>query len=176
MPTPSKPVSILKMEKKSHRTKKELLQREKAEESLLTGIRMKEKPEVKQNEIAHREFNRIRKMLKTIQKDDELYANIINRYCLLYAECEEFEVKRENLYKKMDDLEDNKAKMEFEDYIKMQIEMSKMILSYDKQIQAKRKMMFDIEKENAMTIAAALRNIPKKTDTKKSALREALSG
>ena len=34
----------------------------------------------------------------------------------------------------------------------------------DKQIQSKRKMLLDIEKENVMTIASALRSIPKKED------------
>ena len=58
----------------------------------------------------------------------------------------------------------------------MQIEISKQLISYDKQIQAKRKMLFDIEKENIMTIASSLRSIPKKTDKKKNAVKEALSG
>ena len=42
--------------------------------------------------------------------------------------------------------------------------MQKNIVSLDKQIQAKRKMLLDIEKENVMTIASALRSIPKKED------------
>ena len=56
MPTPSKPVSVIKMEGRSHRTKKELRQREKAESALLTGISLVESPEVKKNKAAHKEF------------------------------------------------------------------------------------------------------------------------
>jgi len=48
------------------------------------------------------------------------------------------------------------------------------MISIDKQIQVKRKMLFDIEKENVMTIAAALRSIPKKEEKKSDALRDAL--
>ena len=60
-----------------------------------------------------------------------------------------------------------RGEMDIEDYIKLQNETSKMLLSFDRQIQAKRKMMFDIEKENVMTIASSLRSIPKKAGAKK---------
>ena len=39
MPTPTKPVIVLKSEKKSHRTKKELKQREQGEKALSSNIR-----------------------------------------------------------------------------------------------------------------------------------------
>lgn len=56
------------MEGRSHRTKKEMRQRKQAEQSLLTGEEIREKPEVKQNKIAHKEFLRIKKLLKNIEK------------------------------------------------------------------------------------------------------------
>ena len=74
------------------------------------------------------------------------------------------------------ELEEHFDDFEYPDYIKMQMELSKQIISYDRQIQAKRKMLFDIEKENIMTIASSLRSIPKKTEKKKNAVKEALSG
>ena len=52
--------------------------------------------------------------------------------------------------------------------------MQKAILDVDKQIQTKRRMMFDIEKECAMTISAAARSIPKKPDAKENPLIAAL--
>lgn len=164
------------MEGKSHRTKRELRQRKQAEENLLTGKRLKEAKEIRENELAHKEFLRLKKLLKEIGKDDDLYSGVINRYCMISAECEEFEEKREGIYKRQKELEKHYGEMEFADYLKLQNDLSKMLLSYDRQIQAKRKMLFDIEKENVMTIASALRSIPKKAETKKSALREALSG
>ena len=176
MPTPTKPASVLKYEKKSHRTKAEMRQREKAEEDLLTGKKLKESQEVKNNELAHREFLRIRKLLAEIGKNDDLYSGVINRYCMISAECREFEEKRESIYRRQEELEKRSDEMEIDEYIKLQNETSKMILSFDRQIQAKRKMLFDIEKENVMTIASALRSVPKKPEKKKNALREALSG
>ena len=179
MPTPPKPVKILKIEKKSHRTKKELVERERAELSLLTGTTLKETKEVRANELAHREFTRVRKLLRTIEKDDDLYGAIINRYCLLHAECIEFKEKREKVYEQMQALEDSKDSFEANDdlktYYSMLITMQKNLLALDSQVQSKRKMLLDIEKENIMTIAASLRSIPKKSDKKKNPLLEALA-
>lgn len=176
MPTPTKPAKILKMEKKSHRTKKELKVREAAEASLLTGIKLKESKENKENEVAHKEFLRISKLLKSIGKDDDLYSGVINRYCITFAECIEFEKKREYIYGLMQQLEERSGEMDFAEYIKTEKDLSKTLISFDKQIQTKRKMLFDIEKENIMTIASSLRTIPKKDEKKNNPLREALNG
>ena len=54
--------------------------------------------------------------------------------------------------------------------------MQKNMIALDKQVQTKRKMLLDIEKENIMTIASSLRSVPKKTDKKKNPLMEALAG
>nr|DAY18889.1 MAG TPA: hypothetical protein [Caudoviricetes sp.] len=179
MPTPPKPVNVLKLEKKSHRTKKELIERERTELSLLTGTTLKETKEVRSNELAHREFVRVRKLLKTIEKDDDLYGAIINRYCLLHAECIEFQEKRERVYGQMRDLEDSKdeffASGDLKAYYSAITAMQKNLLALDSQVQSKRKMLLDIEKENIMTIAASLRSIPKKSDKKKNPLLEALA-
>lgn len=176
MARPSKPVNVIELEKKSHRTKAELQQRRRAEAELLTGKIITETEEVKSNQLAHKEFLRVRKLLRAIGKDDDLYSGVINRYCLISAECMEFEQKRKNIIRQQETLKEHSKNMEYEDYIEKSIELDKTLISYDRQIQAKRKMLFDIEKENVMTIASALRSIPKKPETKKSALLEALNG
>lgn len=176
MPTPPKPFVVLKAEGKSHRTKKELKLREEGEKALATGVALKERPEVKNNPVAHKEFKRINKLLKSIGKNDAIYEAVINRYCLLQAECVEFEEKREKFYEQMNELEEKALEMEFKDYFKLQSEMQKNIINLDKQIQAKRKMLLDLEKENIMTIAAALRNIPKKVEKQDNPLLKALNG
>lgn len=180
MPTPPKPANVIKLEGKSHRTKAELNQRKQAEESLLTGKVLKESKEVKQNELAHKEFLRLQKLLKTIEKDDDLYGSTINRYCLLLAECTEFQEKREKMYEQMCELEESRDSFADTDdlatYYKLQNNMQKNLIALDRQVQAKRKMLLDIEKENVMTIASSLRSIPKKPEKKKNALLEALGG
>ena len=180
MPTPPKPTNVILLEGKSHRTKKELAERKRAEAQLLTGKILKEAAEVKENEKAHKEFQRIRKLLKSIEKDDDLYGATINRYCLLMAECSDFQDKRETMYRQMQDLQESKEEFErnedLKTYYMLQSTMQKNIIALDRQVQAKRKMPLDIEKENIMTIASSLRSVPKKTDKKKNPLMEALAG
>lgn len=187
MARPSKPFTVITTEKKSHRTKAELAVRKQAEEKLLTGFKLKEKPEVKQNEVAHQEFKRIEKLLKSIEKNDDIYGNVINRYCLLQAECRDLEERREEFYEMMSELRSTFQECTVDmpaterapllmEFARELARMSASMINCDKQIQAKRKMIFDIEKENMMTAAAALRNIPKKPETKSNALLEALNG
>lgn len=178
-PTPSKPANVIRLEGKSHRTKRELAERERAEEQLLTGKVLKEAKEVKENELAHKEFQRIKKLLKSIGKDDDLYGATINRYCLLQAECLDFQTKREQMYeqaKKLEESYDDFAKADdLKSYFQLQVTIQRNLLALDKQVQTKRKMLLDIEKENIMTIASSLRSVPKKTEKKKNPLLEALA-
>lgn len=167
---------MIKIEGKSHRTKRELRTREQAEKSILSGVTLKESKEVKSNQRAHKEFLRVKKLLSGIDKSDDLYGSVINRYCLTVAECADFEEKREHTQELMNKLEEHSSEMAFEEFLKLQEGLAKQLISYDKQIQSKRKMLFDIEKENVMTIASALRSIPKTPEKKNNALKEALSG
>lgn len=179
MPTPAKPFKVLTVEKKSHRTKSELKLRQDGEESLKTKSDMKERKEVRQNLIAHKEFKRVQKLLKNIDKNDALYENVINRYAMLTSECLEFENKREKFYNDMYKLEEKYEEEEdftIKEYYQLVNSMQKNILDLDKQIQSKRKMLLDIEKENIMTIASTLRSIPKKEEEKENPLLKVLRG
>lgn len=187
MPTPTKPFTVLSSEKKSHRTKSELNQRKQGEEALLSGKALAERPEVKKDKTAHKEFRRINDLLANIKKNDAIYEPVINRYCMLQSECKDLEVKREKCYEiiiRLDERfdeeidktpEEDRAKL-IRSYSKTYSDSIKGLLSIDAQIQTKRKMLLDIEKENVMTIASALRSIPKKQEEKKNALLEALGG
>lgn len=179
MPTPPKPFKVLTSEKKSHRTKAELKKRQEGEQSLSTDIILKERKEVRQNKVAHKEFKRVQKILKNIDKNDAIYEAVINRYCLLQAECFDLEERREECYNLISKLREEEKELieELKDrenidelidykleYAKSLAKMMSSMSTIDKQIQAKRKMLLDIEKENVMTIASALRCVPKKED------------
>ena len=180
MGRPPKPFAVIASEGKSHRTKAEMEARKKGEAAFATGEILKEKPETKQSVVAHKEFLRLKKLLTNIGKWDAIYENIINRYCLLYAECKDFEEKRERFYKDLWELEDSKEEGEFAEHIStyysLKNKIQQNIINLDKQVQAKRKMMMDIEKESIMTIAAALRNVPKKEEKAGNPLLEVLKG
>ena len=186
MPTPPKPYSVIKNEKKSHRTKAELSVRKQGEDSLMTSETLKERAEVKENKDAHKEFKRIEKLLKNIEKNDAIYEAVINRYCLLQAECKEVEERRttyEALMKEVRDALPMLSKEDVENYLTELMEISKsldkitaQINACDKILGTKRKMLLDIEKENVMTIASALRSIPKNIKQEKHPLLKALEG
>lgn len=175
MPTPSKPYAVLNTEKKSHRTKKELELRKSEEDKLSTKKSMKIWATTKKNLVAAKEFKRVKKLLEGIGKDDALYEAVINRYCLIKAEVEELENKSEELYRLIEKLEktfdEAAGEVNASERLEMSVEFAREITrllacvaNLDKDIQAKRKMLFDIEKENVMTVAAALRAIPKKEE------------
>lgn len=183
MSRPPKPYKLLKMEGKSNKTKAELKQRKESEEALLTGVALKERQEVKDNPVAHKEFLRMNNLLKKIKKNDDIYGPVINRYCLLIAECVEFDEKRERIYsqiikleEKFDEISGDLEYQEIKDFAKTISNLYKTLMSFDKQIQTKRRMLFDIEKENIMTISAALRSIPKEVKKEDNPLLKALNG
>ena len=185
MARPPKPFTVLKSEGKSHRTKSEMKMREEGEKKLLTGQKLREHQDVKENEVAHKEFLRIKKLLEKIDKNDALYETVINRYCMMLAECSYFEQKREELYKLTFDLkeeykiatenmnEDERAGLLIE-FTRQIAKLQTTMINIDKQIQSKRKMLLDIEKENIMTIAASLRSVPRQETKEENPLIELL--
>ena len=188
MPTPPKPFSVLKAENKSHRTKAELRQREEEEKALSSNVKIKEAREVRENKIAHDKFKRVTMLLGEIDKHDAIYETVINRYCLLYAETLSILEEREQAIELMqtlkteyhagiDRVEDHeKAKLVIQ-FTKAFGECMATINKIDAILANKRKMLLDIEKENVMTIAAALRSIPKKVEEKKGqSLKDILGG
>lgn len=174
MARPSKPAAVIEAEGKSHRTKAEIEARKEAENSVKSGNVLIERKEVKKNKVAHKEFLRLKGLLEGIDKADELYSGGINRYCLLYAECLELEELKGSFQDCIDEIKLDKEKIVDEyvedptketitlaQYYKIKNNFGKYILQLDSAIQAKRRMMFDIEKENIMTVAAGLRSVPK---------------
>ena len=90
---------------------------------------------------------------------------------MLHAECADFEQKREIFSGNLEALMDSGDMDEKEKY-RLEAQMQRSILDVDKQIQAKRRMMLDLEKECAMTVAAAMRSIPKTPVKKENPLLE----
>lgn len=169
MGRPPKPVNIIQMEKKSHRTKKELATRKAAEKSTLSGMPLKEAPGTKKDPVAHKTFRTLKKMFKAIDKDDALYSHTVNRYCMITSEVEKLEADRARTEQM---IEESESECEPKDFI----EMMRLTMSIDKQLKEKRQQLFQIEKECCMTIASSLRSIPKKPEEKKSELKKALYG
>lgn len=180
MPTPKKSADVLVVEGTAHKTKSELARRKKAEQGALTGKPLKETEQTKGNGLAHAEFKRMRGLLKEIKKDDDIYRNVVNRYCMLCAECIEFVEKRESIYQQLNEFCSQKGELlaneelSFREAYRIESEMQAHMIAVDKQIQTKRKMMLDIEKENGWTVKASIQTIPPRTESKINPLKEAL--
>lgn len=186
MPRPSKTVNSLR----GHRTKAEIEARENAEKALKTGQKMKEFPEVKKDDVAHKQFRRLRPLMKANDKDDDLYSAVVNRYCQLYSECKAYETLKETYDALISELSADKQavvkdfapegddgdRITLAQYYRLKATFSKTIISLDEAIMRKRKMMFDIEKENLMTVASGLRSIPKTPQEKEESPLVALLG
>jgi predicted phage-related endonuclease len=172
MARPTKPVALVS----GHRTKDELAARREAEAAMLTGVPMKMQFQKKWHKIAAKEFERIKKLLATIGKDDALYEQIINTHCLLVEECQQIEDIRNQFIRSKEELQaDYQAGrtgnpesdgISAAEYYRLLVKLSQSIMSCDKQLMAKRKMLLDIDKENVMTVQSALRSIPKKPEKK----------
>ena len=163
MPTPPKPYTILKSEKKSHRSRAELEVRRKGEEALLTGTPMVEWPDTKTDPIAHKQFLKLKRALKTIGKDDVLNEAVINRYCLIISELADLAATRKTIRLRETLIEEwrRTGEMEGEQFYAESDRLLKQKLAIDTALSVKRKMAFDHERENIMTIASGLRSIPK---------------
>jgi hypothetical protein len=165
MGRPTKPLALVE----GHRTNDELKSRRDAEQALITGIPIKMKFTAKENPDAAKEFKRITDLLSKIGKNDDLSGEMINLYCVLVSECKEIMKTKAQFEKTLEDFE-NKANdegIEFSEKIRMKIKLQDQIISCDKQLMTKRKMILDISKENVMTVQSALRSIPKKQEEKK---------
>lgn len=164
---PPKPAVILELENgKQRRSKAELETRKQAEQSLLTKEALNEWPEVKANPEAHKEFLRVRRLLRKINHNDAIYEAVINRYCILIAETKSTEQMKTQYQADIEEFERlySAGEIDAKSYADTKIALHKMILATDRQLNEKRKMLLQIERENLMTITGALRAIPKKAE------------
>ena len=169
MPRGSKSIDAVS----GHRTKAEREARQQAEQDMLSGKKGFERANVKADPVAHAEFKRVSALMKAVGKDDALYFAIINRYCELFSEIIRYQSEMARWQKLMEELQERFDETEANaeeiiEFAKTYKGMGERIDKINAIIQQKRKMMLDLEKENGMTVAAALRAIPKGTGKKET--------
>ena len=176
---PSKPAAVIEAEGKSHRTKAELECRKAAEDAVLSHEPLFERAEVRRNELAHAEFERVARLMDAIGKNDALYSSGLNTYCLLYAEIAELEEEKGRIRAMIDKLSDKaESDCDAEGLVQAMKAIDKMlgkVLSIGTTIDQKRRLMLAIDKENVMTVSAALRSIPKTPEKEVNPILAALS-
>lgn len=172
MSTPIKSLALVK----KHLTIAEKKARMRKEADLTTGSALQEWPEIHQNKIASARFYKTKNLLASIGKDDALLEPVINRYALLIAECSDFEDMIKSFRKSKNELQEEYLSRQISDeeedglkpskYYSLLAKMQESIINADRQLQAKRKMLLDIEKENAMTLLSQLRTTTKQPQNK----------
>lgn len=160
-----KSVAVLRAEGKSHRTKAELALRERSEEAMLTGIAIVETEEVKANPVAHAQFERLTFILSRIGKNDELFGAGCRRYCLTTAKLYEHEEGIKRLQAMCDDATPA-----------MRARIENLITRNEKLSLAMHRELTDFERSCGMTVASALRLIPKRVEEKPDPILEILNG
>ena len=176
MARPPKASKVIKLEKKSHRTKKELATRERNEKALLTGKMMIETADVRNDRTAHLEFLRLKPLLKAIDKFDEIYGAPVRRYCLNKSKLNEIECDIEKIKNEIEDIRNNKNDFEknMPEYYRIITKWEEILAKKESIAKSFRAEMIDFEKQNCMTIRSALSAIPKKPETKANSVKEAL--
>ena len=174
MGRPAKAADVMTESGSSHLTKSEIKARKDAEKASLSGVKLRERREVKLNPIAHAEFIRVTKLLNRVGRRDALFEPIINRYCMIQAECAAFEAMRAGFEADLDALRED-VELDGTEKCRLKVKMQDAILAADKQLQQKRKMLFDIERECGMTVSSAVRIVPKVAPQQSNPLLEALS-
>lgn len=133
-------------------TKEEIATRQAQEEKLRTGNkRLTQTPEVKANPIARKMFNKLKKLYKDIEYVEALDDNIINRYCLVYAEHAELSEFRQAIVEKVREA-DTASK----------IAMLDKLTTLDRQQEKKRDMLIKLEDRLFLNPTARVKNVPKK--------------
>ncbi|KXG42868.1 hypothetical protein U473_01605 [Tepidibacillus decaturensis] len=91
---------------------------------------------------------------------------------MLVAEIKEMESTRTQFLKTLGDFEEHAddEDLSFTEKTQFRMKLQSQILSLDKSLMAKRKMVLDISKENIMTIQSALRSIPKTPENQEQSL------
>lgn len=178
MARPSKTASVIRIEGKSHRTKKELSAREQEEKKLLTGKSMIETADVRNDREAHLEFLRLKPLLKAIDKFDEIYGAPTRRYCINRSKLKEIEADIDKTKSEIEDIRNNKGDFtkNMPEYYRLITKMEDIVAKKESIAKSIRAEMNDFEKQNCMTIKSALSTVPKKPDTKTNSLKEALGG
>lgn len=153
MARPSKPVDLIVIEGKSHRTKEEIQYREEQEKKLRTGKKFQASKDVKADPEAYAEFKHLRKLFDGIIYVEGLDETFINRYCLLYAETKRMEEQLKGL--------EDKAADEDLDF-KETLNLAKTIMGLDKQLMKRRDMLMHMEDRMFLNPTSRIKAIPKK--------------
>ena len=140
----AQPIDILVAKGKKHLTKAEIERRKSVQ--IKTGHKtFKASDRVMANQLALEKFKHLKKLYKEIDFVDGLDENLINRYCITYAQFQDL----------LDYRDDNKLKLDFDGMLKL-----------DSRIDKKQDLLIKMEDRLFLNPVSRLKNVPKKEPKK----------
>lgn len=145
----------------SHTSKRDKAEQEERAVAMITGSKIKEHKQVADNPAAHKEYVRLMKIMRKINKDDSLYEAQVNRMAELAGEIEELRSQREKVQKNIKKVEKqmDKGEGDFEKLNNTIIKYQKTYIDLDKQIMKKREMLNKLETTNCFTVSTSNRTV-----------------
>lgn len=180
MARPSKSAAVIAAEGRSHRTAAEMEHRERAERGVLSNRPMEPRDRTLMCETALAEFRRIEGLYDAIGRNDAMYEGAVNMYCATYAELLRLEERRDRATDEAERFGRDKAEllaggMYEAEHAALKIKLEELALKLDKAVMQKRAALFGFEKEGGMTLASAMRIIPKQPEPETNPLMEVLT-
>ena len=136
--------------------------RSKGEAALKARQQIKKSPEVKNDKVASRYFNRLISLYKEIDMVDALCENTINRYCVMLSRLAGADALCASFAVAMDELNERKSEMEYTDYLAQLSVLTQSILGSERMAAKLRDQLLSIERESLLTLLGKLRAVPKK--------------
>ena len=156
-----------------HATKAEKTMRKEGNQPPKGNKVIKVSEAVKKNERAYAYFKRLVDIFKGIDLNDAFYENVLNRYCILLAECDEHSAEIKQQQAMIFNIDQNHSEMSIQEYYGIRNEMVKTLNKTEGLLTSKRNQLLAIEKENLLTAQAKLRAVPKQNKEKQlSAIEE----
>jgi phage terminase small subunit len=162
---PSKPVDLIVLEGKSHRTKEELNARRAAEAEMRVEGELKASKAVRASSIALAEFKRLKALYEGIAFVGALDQAILNRYCLALAMLEDLRGTARQMQDHLDALSEEGNELDAQTLCALY----RSIASVIGKIQAQEKQLRAYEDRLLLTPAGRIRAVPKKPPEKEKA-------
>lgn len=156
----AKPVELLVLEGKSHKTKAELERRRNAEIRLESRA-LQADPMVRSDKRAYREFRRIKKLYEEIEFIGSLDEHLINQYCLAVSELDDLVGLMNDLRDAIQAIREDESisSTERAEAVK---EVAELLMKYDAEVRYKRAEVVKMGDRLYLNPVARSKNVPKR--------------
>lgn len=159
-----KPIAVLKAEGRTHLTKKQIAQRERAERSWRTGTPIQTAPEIEEDPVAKAQFDRVTMLLERMGANDEVFGACTRRYCMTTSYLQESRAELAHWEELRDSTDSRKL---YKEYDKLARHAWRLTRTLEREL-------LEYEKDHGMTVMSSMKLYAPKPETKPDPLMEIL--